>query len=122
MKENVKVETQIVLEINTIVAVAKLITSLGVIAALLWNIFRQYQKWESYDKKITDTNKRIDDLQTEVGAKMQQIQAEQCMQTYVLQAVLDGLHQLNCNGEVTKASEKLNKYINKKAHSQDDGE
>lgn len=115
-------ETQIVLEINTVVAIAKLITSFGVIAALLWNIFRQYQKWESYDKKITDTNKRIDDLQTEVGAKMQQIQAEQCMQTYVLQAVLDGLHQLNCNGEVTKASEKLNKYINKKAHSQDDGE
>lgn len=112
-------DTTITLNLVAIVEIAKIITSIGVIGALMWNIFRQYSKWESYDKKICDTNKRIDDLQTDVNAKMQQIQSEQCMQTYVLNAILDGLHQLHCNGKVTEATEKLNKFINQKAHGEE---
>lgn len=76
----------------------------------------QKQKWDGYDKQIEEVKKSIADLSTETNAKIQQIQAEQCMQTFVLEAVLDGLHQLNCNGKVTVASEKLHKHINKQAH------
>ena len=58
----------------------------------------QMQKWEEYDLQIKD------------------IKSEQEMMTLCMKAVLDGLHQLNCNGEVTKASIKLDEYLNAKAH------
>lgn len=120
-------DTQIVLNVGIIIEIAKVITSLGVICALIWNVFRQYTKWESYDTKIKELNDKVDaikgdmdgkveELQTDIYAKLQSVQAEQCMQTYVLQAVLSGLKQLNCNGPVTEASDKLSKYINQKAH------
>lgn len=91
--------------IGVIVAIVAGIGAIVTIIKFITGIHDRMQKWDEYDQKIT-----------EVNAKIQQIQAEQCMQTYVLQAVLDGLHQLNCNGRVTEASEKLNKHINKQAH------
>lgn len=65
---------------------------------------------------------KIDDVERrnkEVDKKLKDMESEQCMQTYVLEAVLDGLHQLGCNGKTTEASEKLSEFINKKAHNQD---
>lgn len=46
------------------------------------------------------------------------IQSELCMLSYAMLAALDGLKQLNCNGEVTKAYEKLSKRLNEQAHDQ----
>lgn len=48
------------------------------------------------------------------------IKSEQCMHTYVLLAILDGLKQQGCNGPVTDARDKLSKYINKQAHDMED--
>lgn len=79
----------------------------------------QVQKWDDYDRQIAEVKTTIQENQSDTTAKIQQIQAEQCMQTYVLEAVLDGLHQLNCNGKVTEASEALHKHINKQAHGQE---
>lgn len=76
----------------------------------------QMQKWDGYDTQIAEVKSQISDLSLETNAKIQQVQAEQCMQTFVLEAVLDGLHQLNCNGKVTEASEKLHEHMNKQAH------
>lgn len=76
----------------------------------------QEQKWDSYDTEITEVKKSIADYKTDTDAKLQQIQSEQCMLTYCMMATLDGLHQLGCNGEVTKARSKLDKWMNKQAH------
>ena len=107
---------EIVINTNTIIGIAGLITALGVIIGLLWSVFEQKHKYDEYDKRIKDINEKIAELQTDNMAKMQSVMSEQCMQTYVLQAVLEGLHQLHCNGPVTEAREKLSKYINKQAH------
>lgn len=58
----------------------------------------QIQKWEEYDQQIKD------------------IKSEQEMMTICVSAILDGLKQLNCNGEVTKAKIKLDEYLIEKAH------
>lgn len=58
----------------------------------------QIQKWEEYDQQIKD------------------IKSEQEMMTVCVSAILDGLKQLNCNGEVTKAKMELDEYLIKKAH------
>ena len=70
-----------------------------------------------------DFNKRLDDIEFKIQenhidteAKVQEVRAEQMFQMELFKAVLDGLSQLNCNGPVTIMSEKLDDYLNKKAH------
>lgn len=89
----------------------------------------QATKWNEYDMKIENVEKKIDDthskteqhiedLRADMEAKMQEINAEQCLLTYAVLAILDGLKQQGCNGKVTEAREMLDKHLNKKAHDQ----
>lgn len=71
---------------------------------------------EKFNEKFKESDMKLEGIQSETDAKLQEIRAEQCMMTYCMRAVLDGLHQLNCNGPVTEASEKLDKYLNQQAH------
>lgn len=56
------------------------------------------QKWDEYDNQIAAVKK------------------EQRILTECTLAILEGLKQLNCNGEVTEARDKLKKYLNDQAH------
>ena len=71
---------------------------------------------ESISTLKTELNERIEETHADTDAKLQELKAEQYMIVTCLQAVLDGLHQLNCNGEVTKAKQRLDEYIMQKAH------
>ena len=71
-----------------------------------------------YDKLIDD-NKALERRITELEKQNQSINKESALIIYALGACLNGLHQQGCNGEVTKAIEKINKYINNAAHGQD---
>lgn len=59
-----------------------------------------------------DRNQKLDEYDT----KIQEIKDEQGLLTESMLAVLDGLHQLNCNGPVTVARDKLVSHINERAH------
>lgn len=85
------------------------------------------KKCDSYEAEIEKTNDRVqaahdfakdalDVMQSQTESKLQELRSEQEMIIYCMRAVLDGLHQLNCNGPVTEASEKLDEYLNAKAH------
>lgn len=70
-----------------------------------------------------DFNKRLDDIEakieynhTDTEAKIQEVRAEQMFQMELFKTVLEGLGQLGANGPVTIMSEKLDDYLNKKAH------
>lgn len=71
---------------------------------------------EKYDKAIADLNKKLDDNQIDVEAKIQEVRAEQEILTECMYATLDGLHQLGCNGKVTEARSMLDQYLIKRAH------
>lgn len=62
----------------------------------------QIQKWDEYDKQI------------------KAIKEEQCLLTFGMLATLDGLKQLNCNGKVTEARDKIDRHLNKIAHGVDE--
>lgn len=72
--------------------------------------------YERYDAKLADMDKRIDDTHLDTEAKLQEVRAELYILTDCMAAVLDGLHQQGCNGKVTQASEKLDEYLNERAH------
>lgn len=59
------------------------------------------------------------DRQKKQDMELQEIRTEQCVLVYGVLACLDGLKQLNCNGTVTEAHNKLEKHINKAAHRQE---
>ena len=86
----------------------------AIIAIVKWinNAHDRAQKWDNYGMKI-------DELQTDLNARLQQIQDEQYILTDCMSAVLDGLHQLKCNGRVTEAKASLDNYINKRAHEKE---
>jgi len=70
---------------------------------------------ERLDELKTDLETKIDDNYTDTNAKVQEIQSEVFILTECMRAVLDGLHQQGCNGEVTKTRERLDSYLVRKA-------
>lgn len=107
---------EIVLNTATIIAIASVLSALGVILGLMWKIFKEYKKVIDYDSRINQLDKKIDDNNTETQAKMQSIMAEQCLQTRIFDAVLDGLEQLGCNHSVPAARKELYEFLNERGH------
>ena len=66
---------------------------------------------EQFDKRLNDIEKQIGKNHQETEQKIQDVSAGLLVLTECSRAILDGLHQLNCNGKVTEASDKLDKYL-----------
>lgn len=71
---------------------------------------------KEFNKRLDEIERKMEDNHTDTEAKVQEVRAEQMFQMELFKAILDGLGQLNCNGPVTDMREKLDKYLNEKAH------
>jgi hypothetical protein len=69
--------------------------------------------------RIFDRLNRKDKVNT-LEKKIEVSEEERCLLCYGLAACLDGLTQLGANHTVPVAREKLDKYLNKKAHGMED--
>ena len=83
---------------DIVVAVASIITSLGIIFGLVFAIYR----W------VLKQNKQNIDIEA--------IKEEQTLLTYGVLACLKGLKEQGCDGPVTNAINDIEKHINKQAH------
>jgi len=88
-------------EASTVISLVALITA-------LYTLFKYYNKIFTWVKKQECQDKDI-----------QSIKKEMTLICYCMSATLDGLMQLNCNHSVPVAKDKLDKYINQKAHDQE---
>lgn len=95
--------------LEMIIESAKVIGALGTIFGVLILII----KWINAPKENSAEIKELHDTHAK---DIKAIQDELCVLNYAMLAALDGLKQLNCNGEVTEAHEALKKHINQKAH------
>ena len=95
---------EVTLNADTLIKIAAIIAALVAIIGYFSKLYSTYEKWQKYDQEIKE------------------IREEQCMQTYVLSSVLDGLHQLGTNGSTTEAAVALEKFINKRAHKMETNE
>lgn len=84
----------------TIINVAALVTALITIGGILFSIFKWFQKQKQQDIDIKS------------------MKEENTLLCYGLMACLDGLQQLGANHTVPVAKDKLEKYLNQKAHDQ----
>ena len=88
----------ITINADTIITIAAVITALGVIFGVVFAVYRWYLKQEKQDKDIAH------------------IKEEDTLIVFALSACLDGLQQLGANHTVPIAKDKLDKYINQRAH------
>lgn len=87
---------------DTIITAASVITALIALFTVIFSAYRWYLKQGKQDKDIAS------------------IKEEMTLLCFCMSATLDGLIQLDCNHSVPAAKDKLDKYINKKAHEQED--
>lgn len=90
---------------NTIIGAAGLVSAVLVLLGGLVSIYKTARKWEKQTEEIQ-----------EIKNKQKDISEQQYLQLEVLDAVLDGLHQLHCNGKTTEAANKLDDYMKRKAN------
>lgn len=83
---------------DTIITIAAVIGALGVIFGVVFAVYRWYLKQEKQDKDIAH------------------IKEEDTLIVFALSTCLDGLQQLGANHTVPIAKDKLDKYINQRAH------
>ena len=88
---------QITISASTITAAAVL-SAIIAIGGVVFAIYRWYLK------------------QNKQNTEIQKMKEENTLLCFGISAALDGLIQLGANHNVTKAKEKLDKYLNQKAH------
>ncbi|MEY8315968.1 branched-chain amino acid ABC transporter permease [Oscillospiraceae bacterium 50-58] len=92
---------EVTINADTLVKLAAVLTSLGVIGGVLLWCFKFVQR-----------NKKQDE-------ELKAIRKEQTLICYGLLACLKGLKEQGCNGPVTEAMNKMEKYLNQAAHDED---
>ena len=95
--------------------IIKLAEILGACSVILGAIIGVYKLYHNSIDVMDALEKRVKCLEDE----NRHIKKEDTLVIYALSACLDGLHQQGCNGKVSEAIEKINKYINNAAHDQD---
>ena len=83
---------------DTLITIASVIGALSVIFGVVFAVYRWYLKQKKQDKDIAH------------------IKEEDTLIVFALSACLDGLQQLGANHTVPIAKDKLDKYINQRAH------
>ena len=71
---------------------------------------------EDFNRRIDDVDNKIDENHTDTEAKIQELNTRMFILTKSVNAVLDGLLQLKCNGQVTKAKEELDAFLMERAY------
>lgn len=88
----------VIVSADTLITIAAVIGALSVIFGVVFAVYRWYLKQEKQDKDIAH------------------IKEEDTLIVFALSACLDGLQQLGANHTVPIAKDKLDKYINQRAH------
>ena len=130
--------------IEAIKTVATAITAVVAVLALGYGVIKWFQKQgqqtadidslrkqhEADIKRLEETHKKdieelrkyhdkdIKTIREEESKAFREVNEELCVLSYAMLATLNGLQQLNCNGDVTKAHDRLEKHLNQKAHGQ----
>lgn len=94
---------------QSVITFAALLSAIGGIVALIVKLVHWVDNQKAQDGKITD-------LETKHEADMKEMREETQLLMYGILSCLKGLQEQGCNGPVTEAVNKIEKYLNAKAH------
>lgn len=100
------------------------VVSFSTAVILLVQRFAKGVRWfDKQEKQSTDIaalkqqhEEDVEKLENELAEEMRRNNAELQLLTYGVLACLKGLQEKGCNGPVTEAVNKIEKYLNQKAH------
>ena len=104
----------ITLSWQTLITAGLVIGALTTIVTLMFKFVRWVDRQKKQDAELQNLREHHDE---DINA----IQDELTMLTYGVLACLKGLQEQGCNGPVTEAINKIEKYINRKAHHHKEG-
>ena len=96
---------------DDVIFVSTFIAAIVAIFSIIFAVYRWYLHQQAQDEII---QKMKEDHESDIS----DIKKEQQLLTYGMLACLEGLKQLNCNGAVTDARDKLSKHLNEQAHKE----
>ena len=100
---------QITLTWQTFITAAAVIGAIVALITYFSKVVRWFDKQKEQDKDINELKKHHEE-------DMVSIKKEQTLVVYGVLACLKGLKEQGCNGPVTEAINKYEKYLNQKAH------
>lgn len=107
---------------NTLIILGSVVTAIltigGVAVAIIKWVLNQNKQSEDIDALKKKHDGDMAATKEQEKADVQAIKDELCVLSYAMLAALDGLKQLHCNGEVTRAHDRLEKHLNQTAHGQ----
>lgn len=104
-----EVSQGITISAEGIITFSAVLTALIAIFGVIFAVYRWYLHQNDQDTIIKN-------LQEKHETEIADLKKEQQLLTYGMLACLEGLKQLNCNGPVTDARDKLSKHLNAQAH------
>lgn len=108
------------LSFQSIITVGAVVTAVLLLIERFAKGVRWFDKQEKQTTDIEALKKKheadMSALREVLAADMNYINAEQTLLTYGVLACLKGLKEQGCNGPVTEAINKIEKYLNQKAH------
>lgn len=99
----------IVLTWQSLTAIASVLAAIVAIYAFFSKIVRWVDKQSQQDNDIQE-------LKAHHDRDVKELKEEQTLLVYGILACLKGLKERGCNGPVTEAIDKYEKYLNQKAH------
>ena len=105
---------------QNIITAASLLTAVGLLISRFAKGVRWFDKQEKQSSDIEALRKQhetdVQALENELAEEMRRSNAELQLLTYGVLACLKGLQEKGCNGPDTEAVNKIEKYLNAKAH------
>ena len=101
---------QITLTWQTFITAAAVIGAIVALVGYFSKVVRWFDKQKEQDKDIQNIKQHHED-------DMASIKKEQTLVVYGVLACLKGLKEQGCNGPVTEAINRIEKYLNEEAHS-----
>ena len=105
---------------QSIITAGAVLTALGILAKNFTKTVNWFNRQEEQDKELQELKhtheEDVEKLRADQEQALADIMHEQTLLTYGVLACLKGLQEQGCNGPVTEAVNKIEKYLNKKAH------
>ena len=107
---------------QTIITAGAVVAALSGLVGLLVKLIRWVDKQSQQNKQQNDElNALREQHNAEMEALRNDIASELTLLTYGVLACLKGQQEQGCNGPVTEAINKIERYLNKKAHTHEGG-
>lgn len=110
---------------QTVITASAVVTAIILLVSRFAKGVRWFDRQNEQDSEIhaleEKHDKEMEELRAAVSHAMGGVATEQALLTYGILACLKGLKEQGCNGPVTEAINKIEKYLNNKAHENEGG-